>query len=453
MANEIERLIDAIRDDPKAINDIHSARVSRIDKEGIVWVLINGSDKETPTASTSSEVRANDLVNVEWRNNKLYIAGNYSNPSAGAARMNKVEEAASQAVTDARRANDAAASAEQSAAAAQESANDAAEAASQAWDHAVDAASAANTANTHANSALTQLSIVQDVVGTLNWISDHGTYTLTSDTEVIPGKVYFSRVESIYTPVVDPTEEGLPGYYELSMDQAVSNYVASHLALTNRGLWVLLDNNGYKLLLAHDGMYLYDGDGALVSTFGESIQFSSSRPQYIGGEDAYIIFYDSNSDGVPDSINIGGSKVTLGGNKKLSDVLTSLDVSVHQTAGGADITVNGNTVSLSNGTDGEDGVVLRIDSSRGTVFKNNQVSTVLTVTVYAGSDRITNITDLRNRFGAGAYLQWYWQRLDDSDYGLIVASDHKLSDDGFALTLTPDEVDVKVTFRCELIAD
>ncbi|MBQ6385360.1 MAG: hypothetical protein IJJ38_04240 [Lachnospiraceae bacterium] len=100
---------------------------------------------------------------------------------------------------------------------------------------------------------------------------------------------------------------------------------------------------------------------------------------------------------------------------------------------------------------GEDASVLRIDSSRGTLFKNNAVSTVLTVAVYTGGERITNITDLRARYGAAAHLQWYWQKLDDSDFGIIVSSDHKLSEDGFSLTLTPDEVDTKVTFRCELV--
>ena len=98
-----------------------------------------------------------------------------------------------------------------------------------------------------------------------------------------------------------------------------------------------------------------------------------------------------------------------------------------------------------------DAAVLRIDSSRGTVFKNNQVSTVLTIAIYIGSLRITNITDLRAKFGASAHLQWYWQRLGEDSYGIIVDSDSKLSNDGFTLTLTPADVDTKVTFRCELI--
>ena len=73
--------------------------------------------------------------------------------------------------------------------------------------------------------------------------------------------------------------------------------------------------------------------------------------------------------------------------------------------------------------------------------------------IYIGGQRITNITDLRTRFGASAHLQWYWQRLGETEFGIIVASDHKLSNDGFTLTLTPEEVDTKVTFMCELITE
>ena len=44
------------------------------------------------------------------------------------------------------------------------------------------------------------------------------------------------------------------------------------------------------------------------------------------------------------------------------------------------------------GASGEAATTLRIDSSRGTVFKNNAVSTVLSAVIYHGSQRITDIT-------------------------------------------------------------
>ena len=94
---------------------------------------------------------------------------------------------------------------------------------------------------------------------------------------------------------------------------------------------------------------------------------------------------------------------------------------------------------------------LHIESSNGLCFKNSGVSTVLTVSIFSGSDRITNITDLRTKFGNGVYLQWKWKRLNDSDYGVISASDSRISENGFKFTLSPQDVDTKVTFLCELI--
>jgi len=97
--------------------------------------------------------------------------------------------------------------------------------------------------------------------------------------------------------------------------------------------------------------------------------------------------------------------------------------------------------------------VLRIDSSRGTVFKDNNVSTVLSVSVHYGKQIIENLTALRATFGASAHLQWEWLRMDEDRYGVISADDTRLSNGGFSLTLGPADVDVKVTFRCALITD
>ena len=97
--------------------------------------------------------------------------------------------------------------------------------------------------------------------------------------------------------------------------------------------------------------------------------------------------------------------------------------------------------------------VLRIDSSRGTVFKDNNVSTVLSVSVHYGKQIIENLTALRATFGVSAHLQWEWLRMDEDRYGVISADDSRLSDGGFRLTLGPADVDVKVTFRCALITE
>lgn len=103
------------------------------------------------------------------------------------------------------------------------------------------------------------------------------------------------------------------------------------------------------------------------------------------------------------------------------------------------------------GKDGEDAVTLRIESSRGTVFKNDTVSTILSAVIYQGGKRITDSVSMKAAFGASAYLQWKWQRLDEETFGIISSGDPRFGDDGFTFTLSPDDVDTKVTFMCELI--
>ena len=97
--------------------------------------------------------------------------------------------------------------------------------------------------------------------------------------------------------------------------------------------------------------------------------------------------------------------------------------------------------------------VLRIESSRGTVFKNNQVSTVLSAVIYKGSKRITDISTLKSEYGDTAYLEWSWQRLNEESFETILSTDSRISNDGFSLTLSSEDVDTKVTFMCHLITD
>lgn len=102
------------------------------------------------------------------------------------------------------------------------------------------------------------------------------------------------------------------------------------------------------------------------------------------------------------------------------------------------------------GETGEDAVLLRVSSTRGTSFKNNAIATVLTVTVFRGSQRITTIQDLHAVFGGSAYLEWWWRRMDDAAFGVISSADNRLSQSGFALTVSPADVDEQSVFECRL---
>ena len=105
------------------------------------------------------------------------------------------------------------------------------------------------------------------------------------------------------------------------------------------------------------------------------------------------------------------------------------------------------------GRDGQDAVTLRIDSSRGTVFKNSDVSTVLNVVIFKGGKTITDPNSMRMEFGSNAYLEWYWQRIGEETFGTILATDSRISNEGFSLSLSPSDVDTKVVFKCQLVTE
>lgn len=402
--------------------------------EGYTQTLADRVEEVDRDAQQGIEDIAEDVAAVD----AAYKAAD----AAIAADVARVEEATSEALEDigesVQAASDAAAEADRKAGLA-------AEAASAAQD-------SADTATLYATSALGQLGVVQDVIGVLTWASEHGSFQLTSDSEIQDGKVYFTYDSGTgdYTPVIDAQESALSTYYELTVDEAMDSFIMSHLAVTQRGLWVLpggintgsvtpetgealvdararLGNN-YKMLLANDGTYIYDGSGHLVTTYGESITFDSSRPQYIGNEDAYI-FYTPASGNTPAHITIGGSYVEFG-STPLSELLADVESAV-QTA--------------------NDVPIVTLSSTNGTVFKRNLgVSTTIVATVFTPGGRIDNATELHRRFGNGAYLEWGWRDVVTDASHVLLSSDERIGNGGFTLTVNPEDVDSQAVITCSL---
>ena len=338
--NDALRMAKALNDDSgQTYNSIY-ATVGRIDSDGTIWVRFTGSNTETPVEGSFASVAIGEIVEVVVEGGRAKIKGNYSNPSASISYANRINDNAIQAVNDASAANTAATAAQDSAdaaaasaASAVSSAETAAGAAEQAVSDAADAKAAAESAQDSAGeafdsaqSALAQLGFIEDVVGVLNWISEHATYVQTTDTEVEPGKFYFSKSGDIYSFVVNPTgNPAQQGWYEVDdIDDTVSNYVASHLVLTNSGLYVISDSSKYRVLLASDGMKVYDPSGNLVSTFGESIEFSSSRVQYIGNEDTFVAFFPQSGQTAA-HVTLGGNIIMGSGGKTLSELLQEVE--------------------------------------------------------------------------------------------------------------------------------
>lgn len=419
------KLLKAIRGRKEAPRQNEGvATVTRKNADGTTYVRLPGSTIDTPVNGTmTASVEMGQTVGYRIDSGRLSVIGNVSSPAVGqnvvkatvapvelkadralqeAERAHQAADAAENdaarartaaesAETDAARAAGSADIAEQSAGEAQESASQAATAATNAQKSAGQAATAAQEAqgsaasaagsaesaaedatsaardaaqaNKHANDALTQLSFVEDVAGTLQWIQEHGTFVATSDTSVQEGTVYFEYDSTThdYVPIVSPPSDANPqqrGWYVLDVTDSQTDFIMAHIAVTTRGLWVLpsgvastdqtvdpdIDSasssdtaaqrqananarkgTDYKVLLSSDGMYVYDGSGRLVATYGESVRFSADRPQYIGNDDAYIVFtpeHVESGETVPATVTIGG-RVVMGGTQTLAELLDS----------------------------------------------------------------------------------------------------------------------------------
>ena len=105
---------------------------------------------------------------------------------------------------------------------------------------------------------------------------------------------------------------------------------------------------------------------------------------------------------------------------------------------------------LQDGPKGEDAIMLYIDSSNGTTFKNSDVATIFTVSIYVGGIVIDNSTKLKKIFGENSYLQWLIKKHGEKDFTKIPLNDSRLNDNGFMFTLNAKDIKFKAVFNCEL---
>lgn len=100
--------------------------------------------------------------------------------------------------------------------------------------------------------------------------------------------------------------------------------------------------------------------------------------------------------------------------------------------------------------DGKDALVLKIDSSNGYIFKNTGVSTTMTVQIFVAGEIIDTSQKMYNYFGDKAKILWEVKHVKETDFTALDPADSRLTDNGFILTLTSNDINEKATFRCFL---
>lgn len=315
--------------------------VTRV-KDGIAYVHFAGGVDETPVKLTIN-AQAGDEVQVRVADGRAWLVGNATSPPTDDTQARRAinlskqaNDAAVKATKDAMVAHEAAESASASAREAKETTDEinayaetAGKTVTQILNDGETAGVAAQEAKTAADTAFTNLSQVQSVLEVVEWIATHGTYTKattfnpnttyytvtatqvaspsnddkdsqgvliyyellsgvytrTTDTSVQSGKTYYTVIG---TPVAGAKAEDLTQYYTLAVSEAMADYIKSHLALTDEGLYVMQDRSDWKLLVANNGVYIIDPDGNLVN----QMKFSQN---IIGKEKSYHVNIDEDS--------------------------------------------------------------------------------------------------------------------------------------------------------------
>lgn len=273
LASELQRVLDE-KDSKKKTPYDTEAEVVRVDID-TVWVKIPGGVDETPAQKTVN-AKVGDRVQVRVSGGRAFLVGNGTNPPTDDTKANEASYQAQNAEVHAVNAELAASDAHKSAenaridaSVAHEAAERAADSADIAQEEATQASHEAVNASISANSALAGLSIVEDVVGMLEWLAEHR--TLSADTTVVDKKIYYTYNEetgaiSRVSPdgTENPSEEG---WYEMS--DAMGDYVSTHLALTSTGLWIVKDGTSAQLQLNENGMSVYPaGSNIPIATYG-----------------------------------------------------------------------------------------------------------------------------------------------------------------------------------------
>ena len=348
--------IDGIKNDLLEAINASQRKTSAYDTEAEVvriegntaWVHIGGGVTETPVQLTINAQKG-DKVQVRVSNEGAWIMGNATAPPTDDAKANEADKKAAEAkylavdAVDAAlkadiAAQDAVTSAETARTAAQiaqETAESVEDIAQQAQEDADSAQVSAQNAYNSASMAISQLSVVENIVGVLDLLSQNGDYAITSDTEPQANKWYFTRSGSgtqadpyIYTVVIpNPSDDpSALGYYELvGIDQSIQNYVSSHLALTNEGL--NLQNGATRMLLSTtDGMVLYDQNGNQIAQYGNSAIIGDSLGFHIEIDNTEIGFYQASQK----VAYINGNKLYI----TQSVVLQQMDVGTPANDGG-----------------------------------------------------------------------------------------------------------------------
>ena len=173
---------------------------------------------------------------------------------------------------------------------------------------------------------------------------------------------------------------------------------------------------------------LYSGAKASATNGTRGIYLGKDGQVSFGDGQNYIMYF-KDTDGSW-KLAISANSITFSSGRNIEDVISSMQDRMDEIA---------DEVTTS----------LYVTSSKGNVFKNTNVSTILSVTIIRGTQRITDSETLALVFGEGAFLQWRYQLNDSDDYLTLAPEDQRIAEGAFKFKLSPHDIDTKGVYACD----
>ena len=282
------------------------------------------AEADASSASTSAQNAAASASSASTSaSNAATSAQNAASDAASAATSASNAEAdASSAATSAQSAS---ASAQNASASAQSAASDASSASSSATAAAADAATArqqSSAATTAANEAKTQAQAANTAANEAKADASSAKRDAAAANTAANGAV---AGLAVVQGVVDQLETDVD---DMQTHVAMMNAIDDGDVHIPAGLHVVPSASGYFMVIANDGVYVYDNESVLVAKYGHNIIYDTNREHKIGNNTSYIRYYDSNNDGVADAIEIVADNIRLG-SYSVGDKITATETTLN----------------------------------------------------------------------------------------------------------------------------
>ena len=452
-----------------------TATVTRVEGS-TAYVHIPGGVDETPV-TMSINCKAGDTVNVRVSGGRAWITGNSTSPPTDDRVANTAiqtsskarviaEGAHSESTTAMSEANKAIGYADL----AQDNANKALDSAQKALASADIAASAASDAQSKAEDA-----------------------TKSANDAASAASVAQSKAEDATKSANNAGKAASAAQAAAEAAQGDIDEQKNYFWKDNEGAHILSEEEGKKINVTSDGIEVVsakDSNTLMNVSSSKGVYFDENIPVTIGNDNANIKYYDSDNDGKADAISITASSIIFASSGKNVETSineakdtansaiksVSIEYAINQSSSIAPtdnwsitsperkdgyfvwqrtVTKTSNNTTYSDpvcitGADGKDAVLLIIESSNGTMFKNTSIATNLTVTVIVGGKTITDSKTMKETFGDTAFLTWKQKEMGTSIWTELSTDDSRLSDNGFIMTLTADDINEKTVFECSL---